>query len=91
MPLSYGPKKVSLDRLLLDPNNFRFRDQDRWEKVSDNQLGETSVQRKARGLIEGTSKKGIQDLIGSFRASGWLSVDQIQVHTYEGDRFPNCQ
>jgi AAA domain, putative AbiEii toxin, Type IV TA system len=82
-----GPKKVRLAQLLLDPNNFRFRDQDRWDELDEADLGQPAAQRKAHSLICGQNQDGISDLVGSLRANGWLSVDQVLVRPYDDDLF----
>jgi len=87
MQATSANRPISLDQLLLDPNNFRLRDQDRWADVDEARLGEASAQRKASSLIAGQAQEGIADLIESLRSNGWLPVDQIQVRPYDDHHF----
>ena len=87
MPHQTDRLHIRIDQLLLDPNNYRFRDQDRWIDVPEDRLGDPAVQRQARALIQGHNQEGIYDLVGSLRANGWLDIDQIQVRPYGDGRF----
>jgi predicted ATPase len=70
---------VTLDQLLFDPNNYRFRDQANWERISLERVGNEDVQKRTRRFIEGPKGGGIDDLLRSFKANSFLPVDQIQV------------
>lgn len=46
--MEYVSEHVSLDQLLLDPNNYRFFDMEQYTKVQPNRIHESSVQKKRR-------------------------------------------
>ncbi|MBE7649016.1 AAA family ATPase [Tenacibaculum finnmarkense] len=72
-------KRVSLKNLYLDPNNYRFIDQKEYVKVSDSDIDNKSVQKRTLYFLLGEKQKNIEDLLKSFKANGFLEVDQIQV------------
>jgi len=69
----------NLKNLFLDPNNYRFVDNDQHKPVSDKDLLDATIQRRTRVFIEGNRQENIRDLIASFKANGFLDVDIIQV------------
>lgn len=89
---------VSLKNLFLDPNNFRFIDQQEYVKVPENKITDPDVQRRTTSFILGRNNEEVKDLIGSFKKNGWLPVDQIQVRpigqskyvVVEGNRRVAC-
>ena len=78
--------KKHIDRLLLDPNNYRFIDRKDYKFVPDAQAAEEPVQQRTRGFIEGKNNENIQDIITSLTANGFLDIDQIQVKAI-GDKY----
>ena len=72
-------QSVSLQNLLLDPNNYRFRDADSYVTVEENDVAKPDVQRRTSGLLLGRNAENIRDLNESFKKNGFLPVDQIQV------------
>ena len=69
----------SIDDLILDPNNYRFIDKSEYKFVPEDQVDDTRVQQRTIGLITGKNQDNIKDLITSFKANGFLDIDQIQV------------
>ncbi|MEO5378939.1 MAG: AAA family ATPase [Magnetococcus sp. DMHC-6] len=72
-------KRVSLRNLYLDPNNYRIIHEKEHTPVPDEQIKNSTVARRTLRLLAGERNQHIQDLIESFRANGYLPVDQIQV------------
>lgn len=68
-----------IDRLLLDPNNYRFIDRADYKLVPDNMLSDERVQQRTFNFIAGKNNENIKDLIVSFKTNGFLDIDQIQV------------
>ncbi len=68
-----------IDRLMLDPNNYRFIDNKDYRVVSLSQVEEERIQIRTRNLLVGKNEEGITDLITSFKANGILKLDPIQV------------
>jgi AAA domain, putative AbiEii toxin, Type IV TA system len=72
-------QKVALKNLYLDPNNFRLVHEPEQINVKDEKVKDPDVARRTFRLIIGDRNQNITDLIDSFKANGYLSVDQIQV------------
>ena len=68
-----------IDRLLLDPNNYRFIDNKDYRKVPIENVGDKRIQLRTCNLLLGKNEEGIADLIVSFKANGVLKLDPIQV------------
>lgn len=75
-----------IDRLLLDPNNYRFIDRPDYRFVPDDQLVDSRVQQRTYSFIVGKNNENIKDLISSFTTNGFLDIDQIQVKAV-GDNY----
>ena len=78
-------KRVSLKNLHLDPNNYRIIHENEQIDVPDGQVKDKTVARRTFRLLAGERNQHIQDLIESFRANGYLPVDQIQVRELADD------
>ena len=72
-------KVTHLDRLLLDPNNYRFIDKPEYKEVPKNEINDTRVQQRTLNFLLGKNDSNIKDLISSFTTNGFLDIDQIQV------------
>ena len=72
-------KVTHLDRLLLDPNNYRFIDKPEYKEVPENEINDTRVQQRTLNFLLGKNDSNIKDLISSFTTNGFLDIDQIQV------------
>ncbi|WP_295586745.1 AAA family ATPase [uncultured Lamprocystis sp.] len=72
-------RRVSLKNLWLDPNNYRLIHEPEYVEVPPEQIRDKTVGRRTFRLLAGERNQNIQDLIESFRANGYLPVDQIQV------------
>ena len=75
-----------IDRLILDPNNYRFIDRSDYRFVPDTELADDRIQQRTRNFIEGKNYENIRDLIVSFTTNGFLDIDQIQVKAV-GDKY----
>jgi AAA domain, putative AbiEii toxin, Type IV TA system/ParB-like nuclease domain len=80
-------KRVSLRNLYLDPNNFRIIHEQEQQQVPDDAVKEKVVMQRTQRLLTGERNQGIQDLIDSFKANGYLPVDQIQVRELVGGGY----
>ena len=83
-----GTNRISrhIDRLLLDPNNYRFIDRPDYKFVPDGMLADDRVQQRTSTFIAGKNNENIKDLIVSFTNNGYLDIDQIQVKAVN-DKF----
>jgi hypothetical protein len=68
-----------VNKLLLDPNNYRFIDKNDYKKVSQKYIADSQVQKRTMNFLLGKNRENIRDLIASFKENGFLPVDQIQV------------
>ena len=78
---------LSLGRLYLDPNNFRFVDHLEYRTVPPERVFDADVQRRTTGFVLGRQQENVRDLIASIKANGWLDIDPILVHRTETGRF----
>jgi len=81
-PTDSKMRRVSLKNLWLDPNNYRLIHEPEYVEVPVDQVKEKTVARRTARLLAGERNQNIQDLIESFRANGYLPVDQIQVREF---------
>lgn len=72
-------RRVSLRSLYLDPNNFRIIHEPDQKQVSDADVKNRDVVQRTMRLLCGDKNQNILDLIESFKANGYLRVDQILV------------
>lgn len=77
-------RRVSLRNLFLDPNNFRIIHEPDQKHVSDADVKNRDVIHRTMRLVCGDKNQGIQDLVDSFKANGYLRVDQILVRELAG-------
>ena len=78
---------VSLARLYLDPNNFRFVDHPEYRRVLPEHVFDADVQRRTTGFVLGQNQDHVRDLIASVKENGWLDIDPILVRRQDGGRF----
>ena len=75
-----GIKKVSIDNLLLDPNNYRIRGKEHYSIVDWENYGNVMVQKRIMKMIK--EENGIKQLLESFKENGYLPIDNIIVQPY---------
>ena len=78
---------VSLGRLYLDPNNYRFADHADYRPVRPEHVFDADVQRRTTGFVLGRHQENVRDLIASITANGWLDIDPILVEARDKGRF----
>ncbi len=78
---------MSLSRLYLDPNNFRFVDHPEYRLVPPERVFDPDVQRRTTSFVLGRQQENVRDLIASIKANGWLDIDPILVQRTEAGRF----
>ncbi len=80
-------RNISLKNLFLDPNNYRFIDSPDYTRVVEADVTDRDVQRRTYRLLLGKGNANISDLLASFRQSGYLPVDQIQVRPLTSGKY----
>ena len=80
-------QSVSLSRLCLDPNNFRFVDHPEYRPVPPEHVFDADVQRRTTNIVLGHQQESVRDLIASIKANGWLDIDPIMVQRADPGRF----
>lgn len=75
-----------IDRLLLDPNNYRFIDKSEYKIVANENVADVRIQQRTFNFIVGKNNENISDLVSSFKMNGFLDIDQIQVKSI-GDKY----
>ena len=80
-------QSVSLKRLHLDPNNFRFVDHPDYRPVAPEHVFDADVQRRTTGFVLGRGQDHVRDLVDSIKANGWLDIDPVLVQRTEAGRF----
>ena len=80
-------RSVSLGRLYLDPNNYRFVDHPDYRRVPPERVFDMDVQRRTTGFVLGRHQENVRDLIASIKANGWLDIDPILVESRDKGRF----
>ena len=86
-PMRSGRRSVSIGRLYLDPNNYRFVDHQDYRHVPQEDIFDVDVQRRTTGFVLGRHQENVRDLIASIRANGWLDIDPILVEAKDKGRF----
>jgi len=81
--MEYVSEHVSLDQLLLDPNNYRFFDMEQYTKVQPNRIHESSVQKKTEALVKLDGKEELRALKESIEANGYVPVETLVVKSYK--------
>ncbi|WP_201446474.1 AAA family ATPase [Burkholderia gladioli] len=80
-------RRISLRSLFLDPNNFRIIHEPDQKTVTDVEVKSRDVMQRTMRLLCGDKNQNIQDLIESFKANGYLRVDQILIRELPGGGF----
>jgi hypothetical protein len=66
--LKMKPITRHINKLFLDPNNYRFIDKSEYKKISDNKLLiQQKTQQRTQFLLTGKNNEYILDLIASFK------------------------
>ena len=86
-PVRGRRQAVSLKRLYLDPNNYRFVDHRDYRPVPPGHVFDADVQRRTTGFVLGRGQEHVGDLIASIKANGWLDIDPVLVQRMDGGRF----
>lgn len=75
-----------INKLLLDPNNYRFIDKAEYRFIPESNIEDPKIQQRTFNFLLGNKNSNISDLISSFTTNGFLDIDQIQVRAV-GDKY----
>ncbi|MBJ2174393.1 ATP-binding protein [Aureibaculum sp. A20] len=81
------PISVPLEKLFLDPNNYRFIDNSNYVRINNVEILSERIQKRTRNFIQGKGIDGIRDLVKSFKKNGYLHVDQVQVEKINDESY----
>lgn len=79
--------KKHINRLLLDPNNYRFIDNPSYVRVPEERMADSMIQSRTANFLRGKNNVNIEDLLNSFKANGVLRQDPIQVKRTKNDLY----
>lgn len=79
--------RVKIDQLYLDPNNYRFVDNEDYYYIPDKDASSKNIQNKTLKFLTGKNNEEIIDLIDSMKDNGYLQVDNIQVKKLDDDKY----
>ncbi|WP_121208789.1 ParB N-terminal domain-containing protein [Rhodococcus pyridinivorans] len=86
--VTYEPKLVPLQKLLLDPNNFRFREPGRDGSIAESRFAEGKVQSAA---LERIRSDGVTELKRSIAENGFVPVERIVVRAVQTADGPDSE
>lgn len=77
--------KVSIEDILLDPNNYRFHDLKGWKAVKEDRFHEERIQDNTKRLLRSTPSFELNLLKDSIRTNGFVPLEQLVVKPYTPD------
>ena len=80
-PFDFLGQDISISKLLLDPNNYRFLDRKTFKKKAANRFHEMSVQRATLESLEQSYK--LDELKESIMTNGYVPMERIIVVPYQ--------
>ena len=72
-------KQLPIEKLLLDPNNYRIRGEQNYKYIEDKNASNIMVQKRVLKTLKGDNSSAIKDLLDSFKENGYLKIDNIIV------------
>src|ERR1700677_2142757 len=79
-PFEFEAQDISVSKLLLDPNNYRFLDRKKFKKKSANRFHDTTVQRATLESLEQSYQ--LDELKHSIITNGYVPMERIIVVRY---------
>ena len=79
-PFDFEPQDISVSKLLLDPNNYRFLDRRKFKKKSANRFHDITVQRATLDSLEQSYQ--LDELKHSIITNGYVPMERIIVVHY---------
>ncbi len=73
---------ISIEKLIIDPNNYRFLDLSQWTRRQKNRYHNQPVQDATIKLLESVARYNLNELRKSFLANGYVRFERIVVTPY---------
>lgn len=80
-------RRIALQHLFLDPNNFRIVDHPEYKRIPPGEEFNADVQRRTTAFVLGRNREFVRDLIASIKENGWLDIDPILVQQGQPHRY----
>lgn len=84
--MTFETIRVDLENVLLDPNNYRFLDNDKFRPKIADKFHNIPVQEITLNILEKTDSYQIKELVSSILENGFVPIEQIVVRKYEYDK-----
>lgn len=84
--MKYMTDRCAIQNLLLDPNNYRFLDQEDYQPVSEKRYHEATVQDKAYKFLKGKRYEDLQALKESISTNGYVPLELLIVRPYDNKK-----
>jgi len=81
--MKYKTSRCAIKNLLLDPNNYRFLDEEDYRIVSEKRYHETTVQDKAYRFLKGRRYEDLQALKESIMTNGYVPLEVLIIRPYK--------
>jgi ParB-like nuclease domain len=81
--MKYIERHISVEQLLLDPNNYRFQELDEFVYADEGRFHEVQVQNRAYSRLKQT--EGLRALKGSIIKNGYVRSERIVVRLYSSE------
>lgn len=82
--------KIPLEQLLLDPNNYRIKNDSLYRETLPTEFAKTDVQLRTLNIVCGEKNAGIQDLLGSFTAFVAKLAKEFSVQVFATTHSKEC-
>ena len=82
--MKFTPSEIGIDKILLDPNNYRFYDlpKSQWTRRQPQRFHEPAVQEATLKLLEHTKRYNLPELRDSILANGFVPMERIVIVPY---------
>lgn len=81
--MKFKSREIKINKILLDPNNYRYLDLPNWKKRQANRFHNRAVQDATLQLLERTRRYNLRDLRQSFLTNGYVPLERIVVIPYQ--------
>lgn len=84
--MNFTQLDIPPDRLLLDPNNYRFHDLSTYRRVANRaRVGQAGVQDRALALLQTTESFDLESLKDSIKTNTYVPLERVVVELFDGE------